>query len=139
MLPQNIYTSYDVYGNLQLILYNDLNNESLFFDGSSFLYKSSTTIPSSNFKEMNEKDASVSPYYEIETVKQSDDATFIKFSNGDLFQIHTMPDGNDGFKQVLSIYKKTKESLISTPLGINSYEAVLLRMSRAGDCEISIE
>lgn len=143
MLPQNtytrIYTSYDAYGNLQLLLYNGLSNESLLFDGFNFSYKSSTAIPSSDFKEMKEAGTSLSPHYEVEAIKQSDDATFIKFSNGDLFQIHTMPDGNNGFKQVLSIYEKKKDSLISTPLGINSYKAALLRMDKAEECEINIE
>jgi hypothetical protein len=143
MLPQNTYTKIyatnDDYGNFQLLLYNEISNESLFFDGLDFSYKSSTIAPSSGLKELKGKNSPSNTAYEITAIRQSDDITFIKFSNGNLFQIHTMPNGYNGFIQVLSIYEKTKDSLISTPLGINSYEAALLRMDNAEECEIDIE
>lgn len=143
MLPQNtytrIYTNYDIYGNMELLLYNDFSKESLCFDGFNFSYKSLTAPPSPDFQEIKGKDITPNTVYKIEEIKQSDDATFIKFSNGNLFQIHTMPNGNNGFKQVLSVYEKEKDSLISTPLGINSYDAALLRMDKAEECEIDVQ
>ena len=131
-----IYTAYHDYGYLQLLFYSSQNSQSLLFDGLNFLYKSIGNDIPSGFQEIKEGLSSSGSIYEIESIKQSDDITFIKFSNGDIFQIHTMPSGNDGFEQVLSVFTKEKDSRITTPMGISSYDAALKRLSNAEDCEI---
>jgi hypothetical protein len=130
----NIYLSYDNYGYLQLLLYNDINGDALFFDGFNFVYKSSLTNIPSNFKEFeySERQKGI---YEIESVKQSDDLSFIRFKNGDIFQIYFMMDDNKS-NQILSIFKEVDHKDIITPLGLNSYDAVLKRFNDADECDI---
>ena len=134
-----IYTAYDDYGYVQLFLYNHINADALSFDGLNFVYKSAVTNIPSGFKELTYASTPTDVIYEIESIKQLDDITFIKFTNGNVFQLHTMPYGNNGFKQVLSIFKKGIDSHISTPLGINSYDAGLMRFNKGEECEIEVE
>lgn len=133
-----IYTAYDDYGYLQLLLYSDPNAESLFFDGLKFSYKPALTDIPANYKQLKYPKASANAIYEVESVRQSDNLSFIKFKSGDIFQLYFMMD-DEKSNQILSIFQKDEHKNISTPLGISLYDAVLKSFNEAEECEIEIE
>lgn len=134
-----VYTAYDKLGNLELILYDDHTGGGLVFDGFDLVYKRSMAIPA-GFTVLAAPKAHAPADYEIEAIKCLDDVTFIKFSSEVIFQIHSMSDGGGGgTRQVLSIFEKEKDGRTSTPMGINAYEAALMRMRNGEDCEIEKE
>lgn len=134
-----IYTAYDDYGYLHLLLYNDINTNALFFDGLKFTYKPSLTNIPFNYKQLNHPaDKSSNTIYEIESIRQSGDLNLIKFKNGDVFQLYFMMDDNMSSQQ-LSIFERERDSRISTPLGMSLYDGMLKTFSEAEECEIETE
>lgn len=133
-----IYTAYDDYGYLQLLLYNGIKADALLFDGLNFIYKSSLSVIPSNYKELKYSRKSANTTYEVESVRQSGDLSFIKFENGDVFQLYFMMDDNKS-NQTLSIFQEEEHKRISTPLGISLYDSVLKSFNEAEECEIEVE
>jgi hypothetical protein len=134
----NIYTAYDDYGYLQLLLYNNIKEYALLFDGLNFIYKSSLTDIPSNYKQLKYPRKSKNTTYEVESVRQSGDLSYIKFENGDVFQLYFMMDDNKS-NQTLSIFQEAEHKRISTPLGISLYDSVLKTFNEAEECEIEAE
>lgn len=134
-----IYTAYDDYGYLHLMLYNDVNTDALFFDGLKFIYKPSLTNVPFNYKQLDyPADRLLNTTYEIESIRQSGDLNLIKFKNGDIFQLYFMMDDNMS-PQRLSIFGRERDSLISTPLGVSLYDGMLKTFNEAEECEIETE
>lgn len=134
-----IYTAYDDYGYLHLLLYNDINSDALFFDGLKFTYKPLLTNIPSNYKQLNyPAHKSSNTTYEIESIRQSGDLNLIKFKNGDIFQLYFMMDDSTS-PQKLSIFERERDSHINTPLGMSLYDGILKTFSEAEKCEIETE
>ncbi|OJV43570.1 MAG: hypothetical protein BGO29_11590 [Bacteroidales bacterium 36-12] len=133
-----IYTAYDKYGYLHLLLYNDTKTDALFFDGISFSYKPLLKMIPPEYSQLKYREKSLNTILEVESVKQSGDFRFIKFRNGDIFQIYFMMDDNRS-NQILSIFQEKEHKHIATPLGINLYDSVLKAFDAAEECEIKNE
>ena len=140
-LYTRIYTAYDDYGYLQLLLYNETNGDALLFDGLNFVYTPLLTNVPSDFKQLKYPETIMinsSTIYEVEEIKQLDELTFIKFKNGDLFQLYFMMD-DEKSNQRLSIFYKVEDTSTIMSSGISLYDSALKRLKNAEDCEIQIQ
>ncbi len=129
----NIYFSHNE-SYIHLLLYNNINGEALFFDGLNFVQKSAIKEIPAGYEEL--KNTSGNASYEVEMVRQRDDMTFVKFANGDIFQLHYMPCGYGEIEQALLIFRKEEEHGIGTVQRISAYDAAQRRLIEAEDCEI---
>jgi hypothetical protein len=128
----NIYSTYNNYGYLNIILFNRVTKTGLFFDGFNFYYQTTIISITKEYKEIDYSLRLNNRILTIDSIKESWDIHFIKFNNGDIFQIYFMADD----KQHLGIFTKEIHSIIHTPLGINFYDAVLTSLDQAEECEI---
>ena len=133
-----IYTAYDDYGYLQLLLYNDIKADALIFDGIKFTYYASLPTVPTNYKPLKYPGKLIDATYEVESVRQSGDSGYIKFKDGDVFQLYFMMD-DEKSNQRLSIFQEEEHRSISTPLGISLYDSVLQAVNDAEECEIATE
>lgn len=128
-----VYYAVDEYGYIILIFYDNHSSSLLEFNGINFYQKNKFDVPS-NFKEVNCISNSTPYKTKIQGVKQSEDISFIKLDNGDIFQLYFMSDDENG-QQIMSVFSE-KGNSIMTPTGMNSYEAVLKRFQEADEVEI---
>jgi hypothetical protein len=133
----NIYYSYDEHNYLNIMLYNEVYNTAILFDGLAFFYKTGIKSIPDGFTELDYSLQSRGKILEVEAFKQSWDVTFIKFKNGDIFQLYFMSDDNMS-NQKLSILTKLNHDSIMTPLGISLYDSVTNNCRNAEECEVSI-
>lgn len=133
-----IYRAYDGRGFLLLLLYNEINKTAILFDGLRFYYRSEMTSIPKKFNELDYSAKSKKKTFEVEAIRQTDFVTFIKFRNGDIFQLYFMADDNKS-NQLLNIFREEEDSGIMTPLGISVYAAAIKRCDEVEDCEINIE
>jgi hypothetical protein len=130
----NIYAGHNKYRYLELILYNGNTGEGILFDGFDFFYKNNLLSSLSGFTEIDySKKRHGHNNMMVTSIRQYDDVSFIKFENGDIFQLYFMMDDINRPQQ-LSIFKKTESEQTSSDANI--YKAALERWGRAEECDI---
>lgn len=133
---KQLYLAHDKHGLLNMLFYNDREATSLFFDGISFSLWSNENVIPPGFVAMKEVSNRPIENNQVVLIKQSDDATYVRMSNRDILQVHTMPIGYSELGQVISIFTKESSDEPDTPLGISRYAAAVERMDRAEDVEL---
>jgi hypothetical protein len=127
-----IFFGLNGFGYISLLFHQNIKNYFLYFDGIDFYIKKNIDGLSATLSELKYDKNGENLF--VERITQFEETTFIRISNGDIFQISSMFD-DEKISQKLTIFNE-KSKGISTPLGINAYEAAAKRAEEANQVEI---
>lgn len=123
----NIYIRYTKDREINILFFNQKNKNTLLFDGWEFCLTTVCSFDQQLFVEFDYSKESKDEIFEIDSIRQDFDITFIKFLNGDIFQIYFMMDDIRS-QQMISIIKKNE----------SGYSSALKRLEQS-DEEIELQ